>query len=345
MTRTVTSFYSRQTYFPYGAQRTTEGSALPTDNTFTGQKSDDSTGLMFYGARYYDVTLGRFIQPDTIVPQPMDPQSLNRYSYVRNNPINLIDPSGHAEEPSCQAWDSWCWENRYYEAYGLCYNGDDWKRACAPTVRDEDMLNELALNAPETLLRSDFQVIAQIADEAAQIREMINGFSQFFGGNDRLNDFLRAAMQSQNAPTDSITICLHCSNDTGYLAWAGVINLGADTFGPQPNGDNTDYRDLGLGYSSEFHLRFVFGHEFGHVVVDGARRLLGIDFANRFAARINRGPNEAISPIHGHPNEDIASALSIAVLNRYVGMPLPSEAIYTPSIQTFLWQQVQPSVR
>jgi RHS repeat-associated protein len=95
MTQAGTSFYSRQTYFPYGAQRTTEGSALPTDYTFTGQKSDDSTGLMFYGARYYDPALGRFTQPDTIVPNLGDPQSLNRYSYVQNNPVRYTDPTGH----------------------------------------------------------------------------------------------------------------------------------------------------------------------------------------------------------------------------------------------------------
>jgi RHS repeat-associated protein len=77
MTQAGTSFYTRQTYFPYGAQRTTEGSALPTDYTFTGQKNDDSTGLMFYGARYYDSALGRFTQPDTIVPSPLNRSPMN----------------------------------------------------------------------------------------------------------------------------------------------------------------------------------------------------------------------------------------------------------------------------
>lgn len=52
------------------------------------------------------IKLGRFIQPDTIVPNPMNPQSLNRYSYVRNNPVNLIDPTGHIDchtqyDPDC----------------------------------------------------------------------------------------------------------------------------------------------------------------------------------------------------------------------------------------------------
>jgi RHS repeat-associated protein len=62
---------------------------------FTGKPLDDETGLMFYGARYYSPLLGRFITPDTIVQAPMNPQTLNRYSYCGNNPVNHIDPSGH----------------------------------------------------------------------------------------------------------------------------------------------------------------------------------------------------------------------------------------------------------
>jgi hypothetical protein len=45
-------------------------------------------------ARYYDPTIGRFISPDTIVPAPANPQSLNRYSYCLNNPLKYVDPSG-----------------------------------------------------------------------------------------------------------------------------------------------------------------------------------------------------------------------------------------------------------
>ncbi len=50
-------------------------------------------------ARYYDATIGRFISPDTIVPNPANPQSLNRYSYCYNNPLKYIDPSGHLALP------------------------------------------------------------------------------------------------------------------------------------------------------------------------------------------------------------------------------------------------------
>jgi RHS repeat-associated protein len=49
--------------------------------------------LMFYNARWYDPSLGRFAQADTIVPGGV--QGLDRYAYVNNSPINYIDPSGH----------------------------------------------------------------------------------------------------------------------------------------------------------------------------------------------------------------------------------------------------------
>lgn len=50
---------------------------------------------MDYRARFYSPQLGRFIQPDTIIPDQFNPQSWNRYSYVINRPVNLNDPTGH----------------------------------------------------------------------------------------------------------------------------------------------------------------------------------------------------------------------------------------------------------
>ncbi|MCL4393972.1 MAG: RHS repeat-associated core domain-containing protein [Chloroflexi bacterium] len=54
-----------------------------------------ASALICCGARYYDASIGRFIQPDTVIPDLYDPQSLNRYSYVRNNPVRNTDPTGH----------------------------------------------------------------------------------------------------------------------------------------------------------------------------------------------------------------------------------------------------------
>jgi RHS repeat-associated protein len=69
-------------YFPFGEYL--ESPDIPTDKLFTGQRLDD-TGLYYYGARYYDPEIGRFISPDTIVQNPANSQCFNRYT----------DPSGH----------------------------------------------------------------------------------------------------------------------------------------------------------------------------------------------------------------------------------------------------------
>ena len=89
----------RMDYGPWGEIRS---GTLPTERLYTGQRWDDALGLYFYNARYYDPALGRFIQPDTIVPDYGNPQALNRYAYVYNNPLRYSDPSGHWAET---VWD------------------------------------------------------------------------------------------------------------------------------------------------------------------------------------------------------------------------------------------------
>ena len=82
------------------ALKRTAAAICPSPTTslrFTGQREDDTIGLYFYNARYYNPALGRFSQPDTIVPNPGNPGSLNRYSYVLNNPLRYTDPTGHRE--------------------------------------------------------------------------------------------------------------------------------------------------------------------------------------------------------------------------------------------------------
>ena len=85
-------------YKAYGEEYTTSGS-IPTTYRYTGQRNENELGLMYYGARWYDPALGRWAQADTIVPNPGNPQSLNRYSYCLNNPVSYIDPDGHIPIP------------------------------------------------------------------------------------------------------------------------------------------------------------------------------------------------------------------------------------------------------
>ncbi len=78
-----------------GEVRLSVGSIAQTDFGYTFQRNLPEMGLMDYKARFYNSSLGRFMQPDTIVPGAGNPQAYNRYGYVLNNPINANDPSGH----------------------------------------------------------------------------------------------------------------------------------------------------------------------------------------------------------------------------------------------------------
>ncbi len=86
-------------YFtPFGGYlRKWTNTVRQTDYRFTGQRHESDIKLYDYRARFYDNRRGRFTQPDTMVPDPGDPQSLNRYSYAGNNPLRYTDPSGHSE--------------------------------------------------------------------------------------------------------------------------------------------------------------------------------------------------------------------------------------------------------
>lgn len=79
---------------PFGSISRREG-AVNVAHKFTGQRLDDEIDLYFYNARYYDPEIGRFISPDSIIPNPSSAQDLNRYTYACNNPLAYVDPSGH----------------------------------------------------------------------------------------------------------------------------------------------------------------------------------------------------------------------------------------------------------
>jgi len=66
----------------------------------TGKEQDSETGLYYYGARYYEDALGRFMSPDPkqlSLKHLLFPQRWNKYTYVQNNPIGSIDPDGYED--------------------------------------------------------------------------------------------------------------------------------------------------------------------------------------------------------------------------------------------------------
>lgn len=81
--------------YPFDDGLSCTGSGVAaTEHRFTGKERDAETGLDYFGARYNISSLGRFMSPDSGPYVWSDPQTLNRYSYTRNNPLKFIDPSG-----------------------------------------------------------------------------------------------------------------------------------------------------------------------------------------------------------------------------------------------------------
>ena len=88
-------------YKPWGEIRYTWGTTY-TSRQFTGQVNESSLGLYFFNARWYDAALGRFLQADSLVPDPGNPQAWDRFAYGLNAPTSYTDPTGHYYyDPGC----------------------------------------------------------------------------------------------------------------------------------------------------------------------------------------------------------------------------------------------------
>jgi RHS repeat-associated protein/uncharacterized repeat protein (TIGR01451 family) len=87
------SITDRYSYDAFGAERSHTGASTQ-PFTYTGEQVDPEAGLVFLRARYLDPTTGRFISKDNFPGIDTLPQSLNRFAYVNNNPLNDIDPEG-----------------------------------------------------------------------------------------------------------------------------------------------------------------------------------------------------------------------------------------------------------
>jgi RHS repeat-associated protein len=82
-------------YAPFGTIDQEVGSASGSYNRrFAGHPFQATTGFCYMKARWYDPAAGRFASVDPVISDVADPQSLNPYGYVSNNPINLVDPTG-----------------------------------------------------------------------------------------------------------------------------------------------------------------------------------------------------------------------------------------------------------
>jgi len=135
---------------PYGDYLNYNGSGGDaTEHHFTGKERDGTpmteSGNDYFQARYYNSSVGRFLSPDwsaKVQPIPYskldNPQSLNLYAYVDNNPLGAIDPDGHAAQTGKGSFQS-CADD---EAIGVCNTSAD-------TFKESDAITEQIAAAQE----------------------------------------------------------------------------------------------------------------------------------------------------------------------------------------------------
>ncbi|WP_230869759.1 RHS repeat domain-containing protein [Iocasia frigidifontis] len=110
MTNSAGKVVFDQDYLPFGGDLAVVGDLEPVNDVgegykYTGQRQEVSIGLYYYGARFYDPDLGRFITEDSYAGEIVNPQGQNIYVYVMNNPMKYVDPSGHKWEFNADSWE------------------------------------------------------------------------------------------------------------------------------------------------------------------------------------------------------------------------------------------------
>ena len=144
----------KETYRPYGEQLVDAAASQNNKIWFTGKPYDDSTGLSYMGARYYDPTLGRFMGMDPALVDPNDLHTFNRYAYANNNPYRFKDPNGEVAIPivlgsgillglGCAVW----------ERCRGAFNKIDWKGIAGALVYDPVLMR--AIQREEAAARAD----------------------------------------------------------------------------------------------------------------------------------------------------------------------------------------------
>ena len=232
-------------FYPYGEYRVTPTSDL-TDKGFTGHAQNDEVALIYMRARYYVPGVGRFASADTIVPDPTAPQSLNRYSYVRNNPVKLFDPTGHAAD----AWG--------VTSPTSCRGGASLEQCSYPanypdTSKVGYLIPMPTLTAPDSRLRR--------IDIGTNDTDCTDSLAECFAGRD-VKDFSQEPNISQNEFTellDSVAEDIYKNWTPGGLVPGGLA--GRDRYdtpfynngGTYPSGQEVCIGDMGCWGRSEIN--------------------------------------------------------------------------------------------
>ncbi len=180
MTDSTGNVVMDQDYMPFGGDLPEVGQTEVLDEEaegykYTGQKEVASIGLYYYGARYYDPKIGRFITEDSWPGEMVNPQSQNLYVYVMNNPLRYVDPTGNVPKDSkerqkiIEELKNQMPESIMLE-YG-CYEGLEY------------ILIQISLNNTNISFKVEHSTLLKKVKDFHDDEDIININLNYFGGN------------------------------------------------------------------------------------------------------------------------------------------------------------------
>ena len=296
---------------PFGNYRTLPSTNPGTTNHgFTGHRHNNTgayptlnVGLIYMNARYYLPEVGRFISADTIVPEPGNPQSYNRYSYALNSPTNLIDPSGHRPIGECGAYEN-CQptSNPWKQTEDMLDTNRD---GIASEQEIDGGMAELEQNGADTLLSNSLPPVDSSLNP--------------FGGPMTVNNCGiagRPSCDARHPGVDSSTGAINRDDLIYAIAYGTVVAVGYadDGFG---NYVIIEHNVYGVLYYSVYaHNSFIYVAK-GDIVTAGAA-----------IARMGDTHNQAV--VHSHFEMRTPSNLSLDEANPFSGH------VYWPSSGSIL---------
>lgn len=162
---------------PYGRPLAPLPDAAGCPHVFaTSGLHDAETGLYYFGDRYYDPLLGRFLTPDAVAGKPTEPWSLHAYQYARNNPLRYVDLGGNfSMESAMFAWGAAKWGTK--KAFQSMWSVGNWL-----TERSSEAGAFVGRAVPYTAAALS-RAITAVAPESAQ--PSLNKITQVFEALDR----------------------------------------------------------------------------------------------------------------------------------------------------------------
>jgi hypothetical protein len=210
-------------------------------------------------ARYYLPSAGRFISPDTIVPDPTNPQQFNRYTYVLNNPLRFTDPTGHyCYDPSAGA-----------ELAGTCVNEDGTTYSLLPAPPSVREQVEQGRNIYGIIFRADAGK-AWAQSQMMAILQAAQDIEARFRDTGLFNGYAPGAIWREIFGP----VTMHRSGKTHWTDKEG--NRHEITYGAEVIGSTIEVYDKASSDPTRFRLNMVheFGHRFNGVTVNATNSRL-----------------------------------------------------------------------